>query len=236
MKVSERLSLNRTVADELYRRFNIDEIVDFLTAFNLTFVPSQWQDGADYARQVLAKGTISILAEIVDDLGLGAFSETAVERQRPAMWTDGNRLRVFVSHLSSEKEKATRLRDCMKAVSMGAFVAHEDIEPTLEWQVQIERALASMELFVSLHTTDFSKSNWTQQEIGYAVAKGVKVIALRLEEDPTGFISKNQALSRGTKSAEQVVQEIKNLVLKDERLRERYQHCIDADIDDDVPF
>lgn len=124
----------------------------------------------------------------------------------------------------------------MKTESMSAFVAHEDIEPTLEWQVQIERALNSMDLFVSMHTEGFKDSVWTQQEIGFAVARGVKIIALRFEEDPTGFIQKNQALSRGEKRAEALVRDIKALVLKDERLKERYQQCLDSDTDDDVPF
>jgi hypothetical protein len=236
MKVSERLDLNRAIADELAKRYSWDEIAEFLRAFDLQNQPDRWEDEADYARQTLSKASLSTLSEIVEDLGLAAFSEIAPERQLPAIWKENGGLRVFVSHLSSEKDKAARLRDCMKSVSMSAFVAHEDIEPTLEWQVQIERALNSMDLFISVHTDGFSKSVWTQQEIGYAVAKGVKIIAVRMGEDPTGFIQKNQALSRGTKRAEQLVQEIKTLVLKDERLREKYERDIETDLKDDVPF
>ena len=93
-----------------------------------------------------------------------------------------------------------------------------------------------MELFVSMHTTGFSKSWWTQQEIGYAVSTGVKIIALRMEEDPTGFIQKHQALSRGTKKAEEIAKDISKLILKDERLKERYISCLTPEIDPDVPF
>lgn len=236
MKVSERLDLNRSIARDIDRRYDWAEVDEFLGAFGLDYSPSNSLDKEDYVRQILAKASLSALSEIVEDLGLSAFSQIAPERQLPGVWKDDSKLRVFVSHLSSEKEKATRLRDSMKAASMSAFVAHEDIEPTLEWQVQIERALNSMDLFVSIHTEGFSRSVWTQQEIGFAVARGVKIIALRMDEDPTGFIQKNQALSRGTKRAEQIVEDIKNLILKDERLRERYQACLDADLDNDVPF
>ncbi len=144
-------------------------------------------------------------------------------------------MRVFVSHLSLEKQKATRLREALAPYGINAFVAHEDIEPTLEWQVQIERALHSMELFISIHTPGFKDSFWAQQEIGFAIAKGVKIIAVRMGEDPKGFISKHQALSRGEKTAEKLASEIVVLLEKDQRTSARLQQCQLA-IDDDIPF
>lgn len=123
---------------------------------------------------------------------------------------------------------------------MAAFVAHEDIKPTLEWQVQIERALTNCELFISLHTPGFSKSHWTQQEVGYAVGRGVKIIAVRMGEDPIGSIQKNQALSRGIKTADILAAEIAELVVSDERLRDRFEALSRPnpydDLDDDIPF
>lgn len=236
MKVSDRLALNQRIAGELSKRYSFDEVGEFLDAFGLVDSPQSWSDEYDFARQILAKAPVSVLSEIVDDLGLEAFSDTAVERQLPAVWVNESKLRVFLSHLSGDKDKAARLREVMAENGMSAFVAHDDIEPTLEWQVQIERALSNMELFVSVHTEGFAKSFWTQQEVGYAVSRRVKIIAIRMGEDPTGFIQKNQALSRGTKRAEQVVAEIKQLLLKDERLRERYEQCLRTGEDDDVPF
>lgn len=236
MKVSERLGAVQQIATELEKRYSFTEIGEFTSAFGLQSSPPHWDDNYDYARQIVAKASVSILAEIVDDLGIEAFTGFTTIRQVPAIWEEGESLRVFISHLSSEKVKATRFRDAMRAKGMSGFVAHEDIEPTLEWQVQIERALSNMELFVSMHTAGFSKSVWTQQEIGYAVSTGVKIIALRMEEDPTGFIGKHQALARGTKNAAQIVTDIQVLLRKDERLKERYEKALAAQIDDDVPF
>jgi nucleoside 2-deoxyribosyltransferase len=90
-----------------------------------------------------------------------------------------------------------------------------------------------MELFISLHTLKFKDSYWTQQEIGFAVAKGIKIIAVRMDEDPTGFLSKYQALSRNSKNAEQLAADIDNLVKQDERLRIRYS---EVSSEDDSPF
>lgn len=237
-RVSQRLDTVRKIAAELDDRYSIEEIDEFASAFGLSADLGDWDNAYQYARRLIQSASPSILSEIVDDLGIDAPAEFSTNRQMPAIWESTDKLRVFISHLSSQKDKASRLRDVMQEKGMAAFVAHEDIEPTLEWQVQIERALNNMELFVSMHTKGFSSSVWTQQEIGYAAATGVKIIALRMEEDPTGFIQKHQALSRGQKTAPQVAAEIIELVKKDERLRERYQKIVDQDSrdDNDVPF
>ena len=80
-----------------------------------------------------------------------------------------------------------RLKTCLSAYAMDGFVAHQDIHPTLEWQVEIERALRNMDAFIAIHTKGFSGSIWTQQEIGFAVARDVKIISLKMGEDPTGL-------------------------------------------------
>jgi hypothetical protein len=99
---------------------------------------------------------------------------------------------------------------------ISGFVAHEDIHPTTEWQIEIERALNVMDAFLAIHTKGFSNSHWTQQEIGCAVARGVKIISFKMDEDPTGFISKHQALSRGRRSAEAIAKEVNTILLHDE--------------------
>jgi hypothetical protein len=65
----------------------------------------------------------------------------------------------------------------------------------MQWLDEIENALASMEGLVALMTENFHDSQWTDQEIGYAFAREVPIIAIRLGIDPYGFIGKFQALS-----------------------------------------
>lgn len=87
------------------------------------------------------------------------------------------------------------MKDALARLGISAFVAHADIKPTKEWQDEIENALASMEGFVALLTGGFHDSDWTDQEVGFAVARGVPIIAVRLGKDPYGFIGKFQGLS-----------------------------------------
>ena len=110
------------------------------------------------------------------------------------IWGDSG-FRVFLSHKSEVKKETATLKDGLRPFGISCFVAHEDIHPTKAWQDEIENALASMDAFVALMTDNFHDSNWTDQEVGYAVARGVPIIAVRLGKDPYGFIGKFQALS-----------------------------------------
>jgi hypothetical protein len=96
------------------------------------------------------------------------------------LWTDGD-FRLFLGHKAEVKREAASLKDALRYYGVSAFVAHEDIHPTKEWQDEIENALATMDGFVALMTSGFHDSDWTDQEVGYALARGVPIIAVRLE-------------------------------------------------------
>jgi len=168
-----------------------------------------------YSKQAIQNVPDAKIIEIAEDLEIPVSSLATTVRTPPANWKDTHRFRLFISHISAEKLKATRLKDCLEPYAISGFVAHEDIHPTKQWQDEIERALYCMDAFVAIHTKGFSASNWTQQEIGFAVGRGVKVISLRMGEDPTGFISKQQALPRQRKTAEDVAREIDQLLKND---------------------
>ena len=103
--------------------------------------------------------------------------------------------RLFLSHKTEVKRQAAALKEGLKLFGVSAFVAHEDIHPTRTWQDEIENALHSMDAFVAIMTDGFHDSLWTDQEVGFALARGVPVIALRMGKDPYGFLGKFQALS-----------------------------------------
>jgi hypothetical protein len=148
-------------------------------------------------------------------------SHGAVASSPPRNWLNTQRFRLFISHIAIHKARAIHLKGCLTEYGIDGFVAHEDIEPTVEWQSEIEKALRTMDAFLAIHTVGFAKSIWTQQEVGYAVWRGVKIISLQMGEDPTGFISKHQALRRGEQTAEQVAAEIDAILAKDPRTRDK---------------
>lgn len=130
-----------------------------------------------------------------------------------------NAFRVFLSHKAAIKEEATLLKERLAPFGVSAFVAHADIRPTKQWQEEIENALASMDAFVALLTKDFHESDWTDQEVGYALGRGVPVIAIKRGRDPYGFIGKFQALSGKWDDAPL---ELAKLLIKEPRMLDCY--------------
>ena len=110
------------------------------------------------------------------------------------IWGDEERFRLFLSHVSKFKGETAELKNKLAWFGVSCFVAHEDIEPEKEWQEEIEVALGSMHAFAALLTADFHKSKWTDQEVGFAYARRVPFISVRLEIDPYGFMGKFQAV------------------------------------------
>ena len=109
------------------------------------------------------------------------------------IWKAGY-LRLFLSHVSAHKDAVAKLKSELLDRGISAFVAHEDITPSSEWQHEIELALNFMDALAALLTPDFHQSNWTDQEIGFALGRGVRVISVNWGANPYGFAGKNQAL------------------------------------------
>ena len=143
------------------------------------FLEMALQDGADWRLQ--SGALLQATRHVPDD------AENRI-------WAK-NRFRLFLSHKSEVKKETAELKDKLSAYGISCFVAHTDIHPTKEWQDEIENALATMEGFAALMTENFHTSDWTDQEVGYAFARGVPIIPVRLGLTPYGFIGKFQALS-----------------------------------------
>lgn len=240
MRVSERLTLVDKIARELQARYRYDDIDHFLFSFGISppanvSVNSKWV----YSKSALANASDEILYRIAEELTLDASSDARVPVLPPANWVNSDKFKLFVSHISKDKEKATRLRDTLAVYGISAFVAHEDIHPSKEWQIEIERALSTMDAFVSMHTDGFSASNWTQQEVGFAIARQVKIIPIRMGEDPTGFLSKIQAISRKRRTAEEISAEVVSILAKDPKTSDRMRVASTKPKTialDDIPF
>lgn len=242
MKQSERFELVDRLARELQSRFKTYELDAYLNSMGVKTPESAVGTNSKwvYAKSVLAGESAQTLLKIASDLDFDASALIAGAVLPPSCWANNSRFRVFISHISAHKEHAMRLRDCLEPYAISGFVAHEDIEPTKLWEIEISKALHTMDAFVSMHTPGFSKSNWTQQEIGFAVGRSKKIIAFRMGEDPTGFLSKSQALLRKGRTAEAIAEEIDGLLAGDpltkDRLAEAKRAVAVRSLDSEIPF
>jgi hypothetical protein len=222
------LKLVEAVAVELQKRWTFVEIDHY---FDACQVNHRAHHHGDYgSKRVYSQSVLSLVPDnrvqmIAADLGIIQDGATAGPVDPPQNWQTTKRFRLFISHISADKLIATRLKDALAAHHIAGFVAHEDIHPTLAWQDEIERGLRTMDAMVAVHTKGFSASFWTQQEIGFALGRGVKVISFKYGEDPTGFIGKHQALPRLGRSAEEIAAEIDRLLAADPRTAERLKEA-----------
>src|SRR2546426_742584 len=138
----------------------------------------------------------------------------------PAFWRSGY-FRLFIAHLADHRALAGDLQRELFGFAISSFVAHNDIEPTREWQDEIESALASCDGLLALLHPGFHESNWTDQEIGYAMGRGVLPVALRCGQDPYGFIGRFQAMQGHGKEAATVARELFAVLRSHRQTRQR---------------
>jgi len=133
------------------------------------------------------------LIEMAQHLGF-SFEVTATSHIEPAFWRKGM-FRLFISHLAAHRKWAGEFQAALLTYGISGFVAHNDIEPTTEWQNQIEMALSTCDGLVALLHEKFHESKWTDQEVGFAMGRGVPVYSVQFGEAPYGFIGRFQAFN-----------------------------------------
>jgi hypothetical protein len=242
MKQSERFELVDRLARELQARFKTYELDGYLNSVGVETPESAVGTNSKwvYAKGVLANVPEATLLRIADDLDFDLAAVAGGAPIPPSCWQGHQRFRLFISHISKHKDKALRLRECLEPFSIAGFVAHEDIEPTKQWEIEIRRGLHTMDAFVSMHTPGFAASSWTQQEVGFALGGGKKTIAFHMGEDPTGFLSKEQALLRKGRDAVQIAKEIDRLLSEDPRTQSKLGDAkissTPQSLDDEIPL
>jgi hypothetical protein len=126
--------------------------------------------------------------------GAGADAVESLEEATDGVWTP-DRIRIFVSHTSSYRQEVGQLAAELDRFAFSCFVAHDAIEPTRQWQDVIELALGTCDVLIAYVTPDFAASRWTDQEVGWALGRGVVVIPIKAGADPYGFFGAYQALA-----------------------------------------
>lgn len=208
MHPSERIKHIKSISSELSKEeWSLLDLT--LKQFGLPW-SDQWSgDKVNYVIEMLSEAEDAPLLELAKHLGVASQLETA---QEPAFW-DSNNARIFLSHLATMKVEVSELREELARFGITAFVAHEDIEPTKEWQTEIESALSTMDGLIAFLAPGFKQSNWCDQEVGVAIGRQLPIISVRLELDPYGFIGKYQALQGSGKDKRILAKELFEILI-----------------------
>jgi len=219
LSASQRIKLLKEVSD----RLQVEDwpLIDLtLSQFGLT-TTDEWQGGNKnaYVIQMSKGASDAVLIELAQHVGF-LIEEVPKPGIDPPFWRK-RMFRLFITHLSAEKVLAAELQEAMLNYGISAFVAHNDIEPTLEWQTQIETALSTADALVALLHPAFHASNWTDQEIGFAMGRGLPVFAVRFGQDPYGFIGRFQGFVGGGKTVEVLARELFDAYRKNKQSQKR---------------
>jgi hypothetical protein len=216
-----------TLMKEISNRLSVEDysLIDAtLTQFDLP-TTNEW-NGTEhsYLLKMLENAPDQSLIDLGSHLGYH-FEETTTSLIEPAFWQKGM-LRVFLSHLALHKVSAAKLQEAFLRYGISCFVAHSDIEPTAAWQTEIETALATCDALIALLHPDFHASNWTDQEIGFAMGRGLPIFSVRVGQDPYGFIGRYQAFNGTGKEHQTLAKEIFDAFRKNKQTQQRMSEVL----------
>jgi hypothetical protein len=223
LSTSEKIRLLREIGERLGAE---DWSLVDLTLRQFGFpTTDQWEGGSreNYVLKMIEaedEGRVLALGEHV-----GVEFATRAVRIDPPFWTRGC-LRLFISHISTQKSYVSAFRDALAEFGISGFVAHEDIAPSAEWEGEIETALTTMDAMTALLNPGFHASCWTDQEVGHAIGRGIPVFAVRCGEDPYGFMGRLQALSGFGKSPEALARELFDVIVRHKQTSRRLAEAL----------
>ncbi len=101
--------------------------------------------------------------------------------------------KLFLSYSHKNRKLAHRLREALEQFGFSVFLAHDDIQVSKRWRKEILKNLKACAVFVPILTKEFIESDWTDQETGYALSQGARIVPVKVGIDPYGFIGEFQA-------------------------------------------
>lgn len=210
MQPGERIDIIKRVATRLAAEDNWGDIDLVLEQFGFQ-IEQQWRgDYKSYITHCLKNG---------DDSSLAAVDQYLMGHSRPGdePWED-ERFRLFLTHVATKKQTAHSLKSCLRLYGVDAFVAHEDIQPGKEWQIVIESALHTCDALAGLLHKGFRKSDWCDQEVGFALGRGIPVVPIQYDLLPYGFFGSVQAVNNAaTQQSKTLARNLIQILLKDKR-------------------
>jgi len=223
MKPSERIKYIRIISEKLSKE-SWPTIDLTLKQFGLPRADS-WNgdDRESYIIQMVGDASPEQILELAEHLEL--LRTSVLGNQQANCWQQ-DCLRVFLSHLSKYRQYTAELQEPLFSYGISAFVAHVDIEPTREWQDEIELALQTCDSLVALLTPEFHSSYWTDQEVGYCRGRGTFIIPVKLGLDPYGFIGRYQALNGIERKPHELAESIFEVLKENDQTKEKIAHAV----------
>ncbi len=226
----QKVELLENIGLELQARMSFADIDTYFRSHGIpTRSDSPHNSKRTYAKEMLAQADDELVLKIASELEIKGIPDVNFSPKEVSFWKVGN-FRLFISHLAAFKVQTAHLQNALRKYAISSFVAHEDIEPTKEWQSEIEAALQTMDALAAILMPGFRDSNWCDQEVGVAVGRGVLVIPIRRGLDPYGFIGKYQGIQAQGKTIGDVAEAIFQTLIKSPKTKSKILLSLSAAI------
>jgi TIR domain len=201
-------SMRATLMKEVVNRLSSDDYVNIdiaLKAFKLPTANTWSGNAQSYVAEMVGDASDECIVGLAEHLGVELPTTIAMDA---TYVNSDNKLKIFISHLASQKQYAGTVKRNLAKYGIDSFVAHDDIEPSKEWQDEIEAALLKCDALIALLHPTFHQSKWTDQELGFVMGRSRPILAVQLGETPYGFIGKFQAFNGLGKNEEALSDEL----------------------------
>jgi hypothetical protein len=214
MNALEKIELLERIGRELQATMTFSDIDLYFGAhgINSKDIEPSANSKRIYTKEVLATEPDETILRLADELDI-THRHVPAAKKEATFWKAGY-FKLFLSHLASFKEKTSILQSALKKYGISAFVAHKDIEPSREWQDEIEVGLQTMDALVAILMDGFKESNWCDQEVGVAVGRDILIIPIMHGLNPYGFIGKYQGIQAHNKKVGEVAQAIFTTIVR----------------------
>lgn len=222
MKSGERIRLITEAASSLSKR-SLAEVQLVLDQFHF----ATWRDGdvedlKSYCVRMIKDSADESVSELHEYL-LGEDAAPSPQQASDRPW-GSQPVAVFLSHKWEDATYVGRVKKVLADhYGIDAFVAHDDIEPSRKWREVIKAALSSCHALVAVLHPDFHKSQWCDQEVGWALGRNIPVVTVRRDDvcrKRDGFLEEHQDINVSAKQGTGewfVADRIFDVVLRDPR-------------------
>jgi len=211
----EKLEFLESIAIELQSRMTFADIDVYFKGHGIpTDDVNTYSSKRTYSKEMLSNVSEELLVVIATELGILKEQPYPKSSTKEVTFWKAGHFKLFLSHLATFKVQTSHLQSALRKYAISSFVALEDIEPTREWQQEIEAGLQTMDALAAILMPGFKESNWCDQEIGVAVGRDVLIIPIRRGIDPYGFIGKYQGIQAHGKNIGEVAEAIFTTLVK----------------------
>lgn len=140
---------------------------------------------------------------------------------------------VFLSYKVVDKHLAGEFKETLEEFGFEVFLAHESIEPSQEWPMEIKKNLRACDVLLALITPAFRDSEWTDQEVGWCLGRGIPVVPVITDDSflPHGLMSSLQGVHHNGTDVKKTCKKILKGILTQESLPDHLREVANNSLD-----